>query len=219
MRLLLLEVAIRLDAPEKMRDALTTFKTNLKFNLQANPEPRAKFMAMRAALHVGEWAFAEQMLKDMNDASILAQLHAQASQTPTTPDYAAAMAWAVEAKSPAAPSKLLKAHYKIKRFRLREAASGSAWTTEEPVANGIFRSGALVHWLGSGPLALPYAGCMDANRLQMLGFWDEANGRHRESIELTDGGGGTWKGTLTTHSPQGAAIKREIEFDLEPSDS
>lgn len=213
LHLLRLEVSTRLGDPEKMRSAMSTFKEVVDYLPGFAPNARTQYLAMLTALHSGNWPFAERMAKGLNDPAIARQLHAQAAQDPSVPDYAAALAWVAEAKPEAESGRIQKASFRIKQFRLREA--GAEWRTES-VAHPLHQPGALAHWLRDGPSALPFAGHLGKNRMRMMGLREEAGGRHTEWLELTRISGGTWKGALTIRPAAGQPRTLEAEFELEP---
>lgn len=216
LHMMALDVSTRLEASEKMKLALSEFQSRVNTNSRSNPEPRALYLAMRAALHCGDWTTCLKMVERLGDPNLKAQLHAQAGINPAMADYSVVLDWIAEKKPQVFTSTLPQnASGVIKSLKTREANGG--WEPDGLQGSVLYRVGVIAHARKKTPEPMVFSGAVLADRLILWADRESGAGRHSERFEFSAAGPGRWKGSLKISAPNSVQEREaELEIDLQP---
>ncbi|GLH73213.1 hypothetical protein GETHLI_17150 [Geothrix limicola] len=230
MNTLALEIAVRLEDPSRMAEALEPVLplTDLR--------PRDKTFALVAATHCGRWDEARAWCRDLVGTPSFKVLHDRAQEHAASFDYTflsldvpASAAWPPAATTPpAVAAELPVAEVRIRLLDVQGDAASAAkireaypvgWSAGGPTTP-ILRRGALARWQVPGAHPPTLTGACGPDRMRLLGYQDlPEGGRRLDTLDLRPDAtrSGTWVGTLQSDRPSEAgpvSLRFDVELDL-----
>lgn len=209
------ELAARLGDPLKMKEGLEAFR------LKPSKDSRTQCFAMMGAFHVGDWALAGKLGKQLEPLpKVLPALHNQSLMDPKAFDYAALLLWAERTKPAPWQGDLVIRTVSIGQCRMRpkaEATPPGDWETMDAARIlPIEIRGAVAHWLTPFRDEIPQSGSMVSDRLALTGYLDGPQGRVEESLSLTldPRQKQRWSGELIRVEADGRRSVFEVELEL-----